>query len=180
MSNLTTRKTGRASGWRALVRAANTFLFMGSVAGAAGVLLLAGTFALAGVEERSLRYELDTLAADTDGARAERAGIIKDTRVQIAGITKENEREILVADAILSIADAAASGVSISRLEYIRAPESEAGTVRISGTVSRQEDLSEFADALSVNDVFPSVNVPLSAFASSVRGNFTITVRGNF
>lgn len=178
MANLLPSKVRQRISQHAILRMASGVLLVGTVVGVASALLLGGAYVLADIEEQSLQYELDALAGERDEERAGGARIVADTRVRIAALETEHERSAQVSDATRAITNAVPAGIRITRLEYVRDPDR--GTMRISGVFRDQEDLSAFADRLSSETLFSSVNVPISSFASTDNSSFTITASGMF
>lgn len=68
-------------------------------------------------------------------------------------------------------------GISIDRIAYIPGAP---GKLVLSGSAVHRENLSAYREALAKSTYFTSASVPVSDLAGAARGQFSITLTGNF
>lgn len=71
------------------------------------------------------------------------------------------------------------SGVSIREIQYTVEVSGES-TLILRGIASERVQINDYRNALSREDVFAEVSVPVGAFAEAEEGRFSITLTGTF
>lgn len=174
MSNVLPQSEKKAAQRRMRAR----FLFIGSCALGAGACVAILSIMPAIISLKIARAALDASHRDEaqgnpseDQTAALRAQGLITALLPIANASSSPT-------AALSIALAQRpAGLSITAITYTGGAK---GTLALTGTANRREDVSAFRDGLEKTGRFSKVEVPVAAILGTQEGRFTITLSGTF
>lgn len=149
----------------------------------AGVLSVAAAIAILALLPAFLSVYLPRVALsntppskDAEQTAAAR-GAVSSTRTLINELKPLTQDKTSYSQIVGVIFDLVPSGVTINNIQYTAG---KPGTITVSGTTARRENISIYREALARDKRFDNVTVPVAALVGILAGNFTVTLTGTF